>query len=83
MSEFNYSKYVNEFAKENYDRIIVNVKKGQKESIDKFRKERGYSSLNAYINELIRRDMNGEKENHSKIKIETLNQNEGGTININ
>lgn len=83
MGDFDAVKYKNEWQKEKYDRIIVNVEKGKRASIDNFRKEKGYSSLNAYINELIRRDMNGEKENHSKIKIKTLNQNEGGTININ
>ena len=83
MSEFNYSKYVNGFVKENYDRLSIQVPKGNKAKIEAFRKEKGYSSLNAYINELIRRDMNGEQESRSKIKIETLNQNEGGTININ
>ena len=41
MPEFNQSKYINEFAKEKYDRIIVQVPKGQKAIIDEKRKEKG------------------------------------------
>ena len=83
MGDFDAVKYKNEWQKEKYDRIIVNVEKGKRTKIDDYRKEKGYSSLNAYINELIRRDMNGEKDSQSKVKIENFNQNEGGTININ
>ena len=51
------SDYDNQYAKENYDRIIVQVKKGEKEFIKAYAKEKGYTSLNAYINELIKKDM--------------------------
>ena len=51
------SDYDNQDAKENYDRIIVQVKKGEKEFIKAYAKEKGYTSLNAYINELIKKDM--------------------------
>lgn len=46
---FNATKYKNDFQKEKYDRIIVNVPKGQKENIEKASKEAGYKSLNAYV----------------------------------
>lgn len=79
MKEFNESKYKNDFAKEKYDRIIVNVAKGQRIVIDNFRKTKGYTSLNAYINDLIRKDMNIEEK--STVHIDTIN-NSDGTINI-
>lgn len=79
MGEFDKNKYKNEFAKEKYDRIIVIVPKGDRSVIDSYRKNKGYSSLNAYINDLIRKDMSeGEK---SGVHIDTIN-NADGTINI-
>lgn len=80
MDKFNEVKYKNDFAKEKYDRIIVNVKKGQRNQIDEYRKAKGYASLNSYINELIRKDMN---ENGSgNVHISTINNEDGGTIHI-
>lgn len=80
MDKFDEIKYKNDFAKEKYDRIIVNVKKGQRSIIDAYRKEKGFASLNAYINELIRKDMN---ENESgNVHISTINNEDGGTIHI-
>lgn len=82
MSSFNGVKYKNEFAKEKYDRIIVNVSKGQKEVIDNYRKQKGFTSLNQYINELIRKDMN---ENSNSIAVgNVVNQTgDNNTVNIN
>lgn len=57
MAEFNKQQYDNKYAKENYDRCIFNVPKGQKTIIEAHWKARGYKSLNAYINDLINRDM--------------------------
>lgn len=64
MSDFNQSKYVNEFAKQNYDRLNIQVPKGQKAVIEAHWKAKGYKSLNAYVNDLITRDMEraGEKQ---------------------
>ena len=56
------SEYDNQYAKENYDRIIVQVKKGKKELIKTYAKNKGYESVNAYINTLIERDMERTKE---------------------
>ena len=50
--------YKNQYNLENYDRINVTVNKGEKEII----KERADSlgmSINAYINSLIKEDLNG------------------------
>lgn len=57
MSEFNQSKYINDFIKETYDTIKVQVPKGKREIIRAHAIEKGYKSVNAYINDLINRDM--------------------------
>lgn len=51
------SDYDNQYAKENYDRIIVQVKKGMKEQVKQYAIKNGYDSMNAYINKLIYNDM--------------------------
>lgn len=60
------SDYDNQYAKENYDRIIVQVKKGMKEQVKQYAIKNGYDSMNAYINKLIYDDMGllseGKKE---------------------
>ena len=56
---FNQSKYANEFAKEKYDRLNIQVPKGKKSIIEEHYKNKGYKSLNAYVNDLIDRDMQG------------------------
>lgn len=60
MSNFNKQKYDNEYAKQNYDRCIFNVPKGQKAIIEEHWKAKGYKSLNAYVNDLIHRDMKND-----------------------
>ena len=60
MSEFNQSKYINDYAKQNYDRLIIQVPKGQKELIAEHWKSKGYKSLNAYVTELIAKDMESD-----------------------
>ena len=50
------TKYKNSFAKEAYDQLRVNVKKGQREQIQEYAKSKGMS-LNGYINKLIADDM--------------------------
>lgn len=67
MGEFNASKYKNDFAKEKYDRIALNVPKGMKSKIDEYRKQKGFKSLNDYINEVIRRDMYESNDKGTKI----------------
>ena len=55
--KFNPTKYKNDFTKEKYDRLNIQVPKGQKAVIEEHWKNRGYKSLNAYVNELIKKDM--------------------------
>ena len=80
MGEFNKQKYDNQYAKENYDRCIFNVPKGQKAVIEAHWKAKGYKSLNAYVNDLITKDMEraGEKSN----KTVNIGRDNIGTINM-
>jgi len=52
----NYTAYKNKFAAEKYDRIALQVKKGEKDKIKAHAETLGMS-LNAYINKLIDDDM--------------------------
>lgn len=54
---FNQSKYANDFAKDRYDRLNIQVVKGQKAVIEAHWKAKGYKSLNSYVNDLIEADM--------------------------
>lgn len=51
--KFDATKYKNNFQKEKYDRIIVNVPKGQKIVIDEKAKQLGYKSLNSFVVDAI------------------------------
>lgn len=57
MSEFNQQKYINDYMKEKYDTIKVQVKKGEKDTIKQRATKLGYKSVNAYINDLIKKDI--------------------------
>ncbi len=82
MSEkFNQAKYIQEYQKENYDRCIFNVPKGSKKKIQEHFQKLGYTSLNQYINELVRRDMN-EENGKSKVNVGKIENQDGGTIQI-
>ena len=78
--KFNQAKYIQEYQKENYDRCIFNVPKGDKKKIQEHYQKLGYVSLNQYINELVRRDMNSDTK--STVNIEGITNQHGGTINI-
>lgn len=65
MGDFNQTKYINDFIKDKYDTFKVQVPKGEKALIDEYRKGKGYKSLNAYVNDLIKRDM---EQNATNIK---------------
>ena len=51
-------KYRNEYAKQNYDHCIFQVKKWKKELIVNHAKEQGYNGLTDYVILLIEKDMN-------------------------
>lgn len=50
-------KYNNEYNRQTYDRLNIQVPKGQKSVIDDHWKSMGYKSLNSYVNDLIKKDM--------------------------
>lgn len=52
-NKFDATKYKNDFQKEKYDRIIVNVPKGQKNIIDDYARKKGYKSLNSFVVDAI------------------------------
>lgn len=54
-------KYNNEYNKQAYDRLNIQVPKGQKAVIETHWKAKGYKSLNAYVNALIQADMETEE----------------------
>ena len=55
---FDATQYKNQFQKEKYDRIIVNVPNGRKEEINLYAKEHNYSSLNSFVVDAINEKMN-------------------------
>lgn len=58
--KFDATKYKNDFQKEKYDRIIVNVAKGQKKIIEEESKRLGYKSMNSFVVDAIMEKI-GEK----------------------
>ena len=68
MSEkFNQIKYQNEYNKEKYQRVELNLKKGEKELFQEWAEKKGYKKkeFSKYVKDLIYQDMNGggtEKE---------------------
>ena len=78
---FDKKKYDQSFAKDNYDRIALNVKKGDKELIANRAKEVGYDSITEYIKHLIYDDM---KMSGKTIQIGNITQKgTNNSININ
>ena len=54
---FDATQYKNQFQKEKYDRIIVNVPKGRKEEISAFAKAHNYNSLISFVVDAINKKM--------------------------
>lgn len=50
-------KYNNQYNKENYTAVTLRLKKGEKEFINEHWKKLGYGSLNEFINDLIKKDI--------------------------
>ena len=57
LKSFDATQYKNQFQKEKYDRIIVNVPKWQKEVITSYAKEHSYNSLNSFVVDAINEKM--------------------------
>ena len=56
MEKFDQQKYKNAFNREKYENIVVRVPAGSRNSINVQAREKGFSSTNAYILDLIQRD---------------------------
>lgn len=81
MGEFNQAKYIQQYQKEKYDRCIFNLPKGKKQELQRHYTKKGFTSLNQYVNELIRQDMN--EENNTNINIGEINQSgDNSSVNI-
>lgn len=77
---FDKKKYDQQFQKENYDRIALNVKKGEKALIAEHAKKNGFDSITDYIKSVIYKDM---YETKTTINVGGINQNgDNSTINI-
>lgn len=50
---FDQKKYIDEFNKENYDRISIRVPKGKKDELTKLAKQKGGRSVNSLIIEAL------------------------------
>ncbi len=51
------NKYINDFQKTKYDRVICLLPKGQKEEITKRIKEKGLANVSDYLRSLINADL--------------------------
>lgn len=60
MSNFDQTKYVNDYKKNKYDTLKVEVPKGQKEIILDHANGKGFKSINAYLKHLIDKDLNSK-----------------------
>lgn len=78
---FDKKKYDQKYAKENYDRILFNVKKGDKGIIVARAKEKGYSTIADYIKSLVYEDIK-TSETKKNINVQNILQN-GDNNNIN
>ncbi len=58
MEKFDQIKYQNEYNKEHYAVIRLNVKKEKREEIEKKANEKGYKKISEYILKLIETDLN-------------------------
>lgn len=54
---FNKREYDREYAKQHFEQLRMDVKKGQKQIIQEQAKKRGYKSTKEYIIALIEKDM--------------------------
>lgn len=73
-------KYNNQYNKENYARLSIQVPKAERNNIDDYWKSKGYKSFNAYVIDLIRKDM---KNNNKNITVGNVNQiGDNNSINI-
>lgn len=78
MSKFDQVKYNNQYNREHYARLSVQVRLEDRAEIDAHWKSKGFKSFNSYVNDLIRKDM--FESNDKAAKINHVDSNE--TINM-
>lgn len=71
--------YRNQFAKENYDRLNIQAPKGTKEPLKEYYKAQGHKSLNDYVMQLIKTDLeqatkslDEDKRKHADLALENI-----------
>lgn len=83
MSDFDSTKYKNQYTREHYARLSVLVSIDDRPIIDNHWKNKGYKSFNAYVNDLIRKDMNVSDSKEVNISVGDIKQEgDGNSISI-
>lgn len=59
----NNNEYINNYIKENYDRIVIKVKKGKKKEIETHIADFGYKSMTDFIKSAINEKIDRDLEN--------------------
>lgn len=52
------NKYINDYMKNNYDRIVLLLPKGYKDALNRKAKENNFKSINEYLKAVIEKDIN-------------------------
>lgn len=72
---FDKKQYDKDFQKDNYDRLSINVKKGEREVIAEYADISGYESLTDFVKYLIYTDMNNSQKYNVNFQVQiTKNQ---------
>lgn len=61
--KFNKSEYDRNYMKNNYDRVVLQVKKGKRDEIKTHLADFGYKSMNKFINDAIDEKIARDLEN--------------------
>lgn len=56
------NKYINDYQKNKYDRVVILLPKGEKETLNQVAKNKGFNNITDYVKSLIEKDQN---ENNS------------------
>lgn len=78
MGKFNAVKYNNQYNRDHYARLSINVRLEDRTAIDEHWKKKGFKSFNSYVNDLIRKDMYENTDNTTKV----INVESNDTINM-
>ena len=74
------NKYINNYIKNNYDRVVLLLNKGQKAAIEKKARLNGFKSCNDYLKAVIDKELNqdGQKSPEPLNEITTDPQQDHG-----